>query len=90
MGTVAGGPSLRMLDTSADSLLTQRRQEKADAGDAIETAAESKPVIGDVSHKIFYPLDCPALSQVAEKNRAPFHNAAEAEKAGYKHVEGCQ
>ena len=83
---IGGGPSFRLIDASADETITQRRQEKEDNAEA----APEPPVVGDVKTKIFYPLDCEALKQVPEKNRVPFVSAAEAEKAGYKHVESCE
>lgn len=83
---IAGGPSLRIVDMSAETLIAERRQAKADADEA---AAEDPPVVGDIAHKVFYSLDCPALKSVPEKSRIPFHNSAEAEKAGYKQGEGC-
>jgi len=83
---IGGGPSLRLIDASADEAITQRRQEKEDNPEP----APEPPVVGDLKTKIFYPVDCEALKQVPEKNRVPFVNAAEAEKAGYKHVESCE
>ncbi|HXD32202.1 MAG TPA: hypothetical protein VN643_13850 [Pyrinomonadaceae bacterium] len=83
---IAGGPSLRIVDTSAETAIADRRQAKVDADDA---AAEATPVIGDSGHKVFYPADCPALKAVPEKNRVTFASSAEAEKAGYKQGEGC-
>ena len=86
---IGGGPSLRLIDTSAEDTIAERRQEKEDAGQSEQASPEAVPVIGDTSSKVFYPVDCPALKAVPEKNRVSFANSAEAEKAGYKHVEGC-
>jgi hypothetical protein len=83
---IGGGPSLRLIDTSADETITQRRQEKEDNPEV----APEPSVVGDLKTKIFYPLDCEALKQVPEKNRVQFASSAEAEKVGYKHVEGCE
>jgi hypothetical protein len=82
---VGGGPSLRLMDISADDTITQRRQEKEDNPEAVP----DPPVVGDVKTKIFYAVDCEALKAVPEKNRVPFVNSAEAEKAGYKHADSC-
>ena len=86
VGMIAGGPSFRIQDASGESLIAERRQAKADADEAI---AADPPVVGDSNNKVFYPVDCPALKSVPEKNRVPFHNSTEAEKAGYKQGEGC-
>lgn len=83
---IAGGPSLRIMDSSAETTIAERRQAKADADEA---AAEATPVIGDSAHKVFYTADCPALKAVPEKSRVTFASSAEAEKAGYKQGEGC-
>lgn len=86
---IAGGPSFRLVDTSADNTIAQRRQEKEDAAEPAESGTETPSVVGDTTHKIFYPVDCPALKLVPEKSRVLFASAAEAEKAGYKQIESC-
>ncbi|HEV7396678.1 MAG TPA: hypothetical protein VGN86_09235 [Pyrinomonadaceae bacterium] len=86
---IAGGPSFRLIDTSADNTISQRRQEKQDAADAQEASPETPSVVGDTAHKVFYPVDCPALKLVPEKSRVLFASATEAEKAGYKQIETC-
>ncbi len=84
VGMIAGGPSLRVVDTSAEATVAERRQAKEDETEAAAAVPEPSPVIGYASHKIFYPPDCPSLKSVPEKSRVPFANAADAEKAGYK------
>jgi hypothetical protein len=87
---IAGGPSLRIVDRSADDAIAHRRQEQEDAAETTAAAAEPTPVVGDVRKKAFYSADCPALKLVPEKSRVAFDNAAEAEKAGYKRSEVCE
>ena len=62
---IAGGPSLRIVDSTAAETLAARRQAKEDAAAAAEAAAaELHPVIGDTRKKIYYPSDCEALKTV--------------------------
>jgi len=87
---IGGGPSFRIVDMTADSQIAERRQAKADADEATpETTPPASPVVGVISQKVFYPVDCPALKAVPEKNRVTFATSAEAEKAGYKQGGGC-
>ena len=93
--TVAGGPSLRLLDTSAEDLVAERRQAKEEQ-DALAEAApsgentETQPeIIADKDSKTYYPDGCSPSKEIAEKNKVIFKSAADAEKAGFKAAKNC-
>jgi hypothetical protein len=90
VSTIAGGPSLRILDLSGDETLAARRQAREDAAEAEANAPEPTPVVGDTRNKIFYPIDCVGLKAVPENKRLAFESPAAAEKAGYKKAVGCR
>src|SRR4029077_7908987 len=52
-------------------------------------SASPYPVIGNRKSRIYHRPDCPNYSQVAQKNRVAFKNAAEAEAAGYRVAGNC-
>jgi hypothetical protein len=93
--TVAGGPSLRLLDVQADDTIAARRQEKEERDVAAETAAqngetEDVRVTADRKTKTYYPAACESAKDVSVDNRLIFKNADEAQKAGFKLAKGCQ
>ena len=92
--TVAGGPSLRLLDVAADDTIAARRQEKEERDAAAEAAApngetEDVRVIADRKARTYYPAGCEAAKDVSADNRLSFKNADEAQKAGFKLAKGC-
>jgi hypothetical protein len=95
VSTLAGGPSLRLLDSGAEDTIAARRralEEKnslaeATAGENNEQAAE---VIGDKQTKTYFPNGCQPAKEIPESNRALFKSAEEAEKAGFKLAKNCQ
>jgi hypothetical protein len=95
--TLAGGPSLRVLDFGAEDTIAARRQaqEERDAL-AAEAAAENgneeqaTEVIGDKQTKTYYPNGCQPPKEISETNRAVFKSPEEAEKAGFKLAKNCQ
>lgn len=101
VSTLAGGPSLRLLDFAAEDTIAARRQEKeeqdslaeATANDKTEQGtneAEEKPaIIGDKQTKTYYPNGCHPATQISDANRAVFRTAQEAEKAGFKLAKNC-
>ena len=92
--TVAGGPSFRLVDTSADDLVAQRRQAKeeqdslAEAGASTESS-EPPEIIADRKSKTFYPNGCQPAKEIDEANKITFKTTAEAEKAGFKAAKNC-
>lgn len=80
--TIAGGPSIRIRDETAQAAIASRREEAA--------AALEAQVIGDQTTKIYYPAECTALDGVAAANQIRFKDKAEAEKAGFKLSKDCQ
>jgi hypothetical protein len=96
VSTLAGGPSLRLLDFAADDTIAARRQAKeeqdavAEAGAAGGENGESPTeIIGDKQSKTYYPNGCQPAKEIAETNRAVFKTAEEAEKAGFKLAKNC-
>ncbi len=95
---VAGSPSLRLTDETAQETIGSRREEAAAAEEGAESESPKTPkgidlrslVIGDQSRKLYYPLDCPAAAEVSETTRVLFKNKEEAEKAGYKQAKKCK
>lgn len=99
VSTLAGGPSLRLLDFAADDTIAARRQEKEEQ-DALaeaqangdgekETESESDTIVADKQSKTYYPNGCHPAKEISEANRAVFKTAAEAEKAGFKLAKNC-
>jgi hypothetical protein len=86
--TVAGGPSLRIIDVSADDLIAQRRQEKENSDAAAEETANQ--VTADKQTKIYYPAACQVPRVISEENKVVFKTVEEAEKAGFKVAKGCE
>ena len=86
---IAGGPSLRIVDSAAEELLAGRRQAKEEAAAAVEEGTADNSVIGDSKSKTYYPMDCELSKSVVEKNRVKFTSQEEAEKAGYKRAASC-
>lgn len=95
--TLAGGPSLRLLDFGAEDTIAARRQAKeeqdalaaeaaANGEDGEEAATE---VIGDKQTKTYYPNGCQPAKEISETNRAVFKSPEEAEKAGFKLAKNC-
>ena len=91
--TVAGGPSFRLLDTSAEELVAQRRQAKEELDAAAEAAASGEAtdveIIGDKQSKTYYPNGCQPAKEIAEANKVTFKTTVEAEKAGFKAAKNC-
>ena len=97
VSTLAGGPSLRLLDFAADDAIAARREAKEEQDAAAEagTASSGKngeapaEIIGDKQTKTYYPNGCQPAKEIAEANKAVFKTAEEAEKAGFKLAKNC-
>jgi hypothetical protein len=92
--TVVRGPSFRLLDTSAEDLVAERRQLKEEQDAAAEAAAsgeatQESEIIGDKQSKTYYPNGCQPAKEIAEANKVMFKTPAEAEKAGFKAAKNC-
>jgi hypothetical protein len=90
--TVAGGPSLRLLDVSADDVIAARRLAKEERDAALEAAGEQTPteITGDKLAKVYYLATCQLPRDLTEANKIVFASVEEAEKAGFKLAKGCQ
>ncbi|HEX5890140.1 MAG TPA: hypothetical protein VFY61_15635 [Pyrinomonadaceae bacterium] len=101
VSTLAGGPSLRLLDFGAEETIAARRQQKEEQDSLAEAAAnetndqgttsdqQSNVIIGDKQTKTYYPNGCHPATQISDANRAVFKTAQEAEKAGFKLAKNC-
>jgi hypothetical protein len=89
---VAGSPSLRLADTSAEQTLLSRRETAANVEEDPEAEAEpaTPQLVGDKKNKRFYPPGCPGVEEVGIANRVIFKDIEEAKKAGYKPAKSCQ
>jgi hypothetical protein len=95
VSTLAGGPSLRLLDFSAEDTIAARRQAHEEQNALAEAAAgengaEASEVIGDKQTRTYYPNGCQPTKEISETNRAVFKSPEEAEKAGFKLAKNCQ
>ena len=93
--TVAGGPTLRVLDVAAEETVAMRRQQKeeqaamAEATAETQEAAEEPEIIADKKSKTYYLGTCRPEKEIAEANKVVFKTTDEAEKAGFKLAKGC-
>jgi hypothetical protein len=88
--SVAGGPSLRILDVGAGDVVAARRHAKEELDSAAETTGdEAAQVTGDKEAKVYYTASCPLQKEIKETNKVAFKTAEEAEKAGFKLARGC-
>jgi hypothetical protein len=89
--TVAGGPTLRIVDIAAEDLIATRRQEKEERDSALENGTaeeETSQVVGNRQTKTYYLSTC-QVPEIAETNKVVFKTVEEAEKAGYKVAKDC-
>ncbi|HEX2267898.1 MAG TPA: hypothetical protein VHH35_00080 [Pyrinomonadaceae bacterium] len=90
--TVAGGPSLRVLDVSAEETIATRRQAKEEQDAIAEAAANGESeteIVADKQTKTYYLSTCRPEKEIVEANRITFKNTDEAEKAGFKLAKNC-
>lgn len=88
--TVAGAPSFRLLDTSAEDLVAERRQAKEEADAAAEAAAtDDSEIVADKQSKTYYPNGCQPAKEISDANKIVFKTTEEAEKAGFKAAKNC-
>jgi len=89
--TVAGAPSFRLLDVSAEDLIAARRQAKEEQDSmAANGESEEAEIVGDKKSKIYYSGGCQPEKEITEANKIIFKTTAEAEKAGFKLAKNCQ
>jgi hypothetical protein len=85
VAAVAGGPSLRIVNTGAEDAIAARRLAKEER----DSAVESVEILGDKETKLYYLTNCPPVKEVSEASKVMFKSAEEAEKAGYKLGKSC-
>jgi hypothetical protein len=90
VSTVAGGPSFRILDTSADETVATRRAAKEEAEAATGQGEDEAEIVADKQSKTYYASGCKPATEIADQNRVSFKSTEEAEKAGFKLAKGCQ
>jgi hypothetical protein len=93
--TVAGGPTLRVLDVAAEETVALRRQAKEEQDAAAEAAGaaqatEEPEIIADKKSKTYYIGACRPEKEIVEENKIVFKTTEEAEKAGFKLAKNCQ
>ncbi len=98
--TVAGGPSLRVVDVAAEETVAIRRQAKEEQDSAAEAAAtetagaaeaSAEPeIIADKQSKAYYLGTCRPEKEIAEANKIIFKTTDDAEKAGFKLAKNCR
>jgi len=87
---IAGGPSFRILDLTAEDALTARRIAAEEAKAAIEESKEdTEEIVADKKTKIYYPAGCLPASEISETNRKVFSTVGAAEEAGFKRAKNC-
>ncbi len=91
--TVAGGPSLRVLDVAAEETVATRRQAKEEQDSMVEAAtneeSETPEIVGDKQSKTYYLSTCRPEKEIVEANKVLFKTADEAVKAGFKLAKNC-
>jgi hypothetical protein len=91
--TVAGSPTLRLIDIEGENTVAARRQEKEEkdskAEDTTTESAKDPEITGDKRDKTYYPAGCQPAKDIGELNTVIFKSTAEAEKAGFKPAKGC-
>jgi hypothetical protein len=93
VSSIAGSPSLRVLDVGSEDLIAARRQAKEEQDAAVEASAgeEATPeIVGDKHAKVYYPGSCHSAKEIAEPNRVVFRSVEEAERAGFKLARECR
>jgi hypothetical protein len=90
VSTVAGSPTLRVLDVAADDMIAERRRAKEEADAAVENAStEEVELTGDKQAKIYYLPTCQPPKEIPDQNKVMFKSSDEAEKLGFKLAKGC-
>jgi hypothetical protein len=92
VSTVAGAPSLRIVDVGAEETIAQRRQAKEERDAAAAEAAtteESAEIVADKKAKVYYLTTCQTNVEIPEANKVLFKTSEDAEKAGFKLAKGC-
>jgi hypothetical protein len=95
VSTVAGGPSFRILDETAEDAVASRRAAKEEQESATETTesnAKEEPleIIGDKHTKTYYPAGCKPAKEISEVYRIGFKSTEDAERAGFKVANTCR
>jgi hypothetical protein len=91
--TVAGGPSLRVLDVAAEETIATRRHAKEEQDSMAEAAAneqsETPEIVADKQSRTYYSSTCRPEKEIVEANKVLFKTADEAVKAGFKPAKNC-
>jgi len=93
VSTVAGGPSLRIVNVGAAETISGRRQAKEERDSAAPESSgteEAAEIVGDKKTKVYYRATCQTNVEVPEANKVLFKSSEEAEKAGFKLAKGCR
>jgi hypothetical protein len=83
------GPSLRILDLSAEETIAARRQAREEQLAAMEEEQGEK-IVGDKKLKLFYVGECRPSNAIKETDLVVFKSREDAEKAGYRLATQCE
>jgi len=90
VSTIAGGPSLRVLDIGAEDVVAARRQAKEERDAAAEAGtSEEAEIVADKQAKVYYLSTCQSPREISEANKILFKTTEDAEKAGFKLAKNC-
>jgi hypothetical protein len=94
VSAVAGAPSVRIIDISAEDTVAARRLAKEEEKEAAEAGADAEPeaegIVADKTSKTYYLPGCKPTKEIIEKDRVVFKTIEEAEKSGFKLGRSCQ
>ena len=92
VSSIAGSPTLRILDFGAEDLIAQRREAKEEQDAAVEAAAteEATEIVADKHSKLYFLSSCHSTKAIKDSDRIVFKSTDEAEKAGYKLAPECK
>jgi hypothetical protein len=82
------GASLRIIDSTAEQTLADRREAKEQRDS--EEEQSSAGIVADKQSKVYYTENCRPENEIKETDRVVFKTSEDAEKAGYKRAKQCQ
>ena len=88
--TVAGGPSVRVLDVAADETIASAgKRKKSKTRPLPQAPMKELKILADKQTKTYYIGACRPEKEIAEANKLIFKTTDEAEKAGFKLAKNC-
>jgi hypothetical protein len=92
VSSIAGSPTLRVLDFGAEEVIAQRREAKEEQDAAAEAAGNEGAIeiVADKHSKLYFLSNCQSTKGIKETDRIVFKSIDEAERAGYKLAPECK